>query len=59
MFTQSCDFSVSVILNRVKDLAKCPGKVPARDPSDATLCQDDNIAENLHFGQLLYCLLKN
>ena len=31
-------------LNAVKSLANDSGKVPARDPSDATLCQDDNIA---------------
>ena len=35
-----------VILNVVKNLAKCFGKVPARDPSDATLCQDDTNAVN-------------
>ena len=33
-----------VTLNAVKSLANDSGKVPARDPSDATLCQDDNIA---------------
>jgi len=33
-----------VTLNAVKSLANDSGKVPARDPSDATLCQDDKIA---------------
>ena len=31
MFTQSCDFSVSVILNRVKDLANVSCKVRANE----------------------------
>ena len=47
------------MLNEVKHLANVSCQVLTRDPSDATLCQDDNIAENLHFGQLLYCLQKN
>ena len=34
----------SVILSNAKNLARCSGKVPARDPSDATLCQDDTNA---------------
>ena len=32
------------MLNNVKHLAKYPDKVPARDPSNATLCQDDTNA---------------
>ena len=44
------------MLNEVKHLANVFCQVLARDPSDATLCQDDNIAENLHFRQLLYYL---
>ena len=45
------------MLNEVKHLANVSCQVLARDPSDATLCQDDNIAENLNFGQHLhYCL---
>ena len=47
------------MLNEVKHLANVSCQVLARDPSDATLCQDDNIAEKLHFRQLLYYLLKN
>ena len=46
------------MLNEVKHLANVSCQVLARDSSDATLCQDDEIAENLHFGQLLYYLLK-
>ena len=38
------DAAQRVILNEVKNLAMCPDKVPARDPSAATLCQDDTNA---------------
>ena len=37
-----------VILSKAKNLANVSCKVPARDPSDATLCQDDNISEIRH-----------
>lgn len=41
--------SMIVMLKEVKHLAKVSCKVPARDTSDATLCQDDNIAEEKCF----------
>ena len=42
------------MLKEVKHLAKVSCKVPARDTSDATLCQDDNIAEEKCFLEHLY-----
>ena len=42
------------MLNVVKHLANVSCKVPARDPSAATLCQDDTIVEDLNIEQLLY-----
>ena len=41
--------------NVVKDLAKCPGKVSARDPSAAMLCQDDTIAAKIeHYSYIIF-----
>ena len=42
-----------VILNVCEESRKVYGAVPARDPSDATLCQDDTRG----LGKLLYCYL--
>ena len=45
------------MLNAVKHLANVSCKVPARDPSDATLCQDDTHRGTICIlGQLLYYL---
>ena len=49
--------SVRVMLNIVKHLAKCPGKVPARDPSDTTFCQDDTFAEDFEYWTTAILLL--
>ena len=50
MFTQSCDFSVSVIQNEVKDLVNVSCEVPARDPSLRSGWQKS-------LGKLLYYLI--
>ena len=47
------------MLNAVKHLANVSCKVPARDPSDAMLCQDDTHRGTICIlGQLLYYLQK-
>lgn len=43
-----------VILNECEEPRIACGAVPARDPSAATLCQDDTIVEDLNIEQLLY-----
>ena len=50
--------TLRVILSNAKNLAIVSGKVPARDPSAAMLCQDDIIAKVFFIlDNLLYYLL--